>query len=496
MHAALACTLLVPIAAAAAGFLAGVRAARWIALAAAAVVDGAVVVLIRVVLDQGIVQHRLGGWGAPLGIELALDGVGTVMLIMTAVVCSGIAVYALGYFGTDEPDEFEGDDRRRERSFWPLLLMAWAGLDGIWLSRDLFNLYVMLEVTSLASVALVSLNRTPACIDAALRYLLVALAGSLLYLMGVALLYARFGVLDATFLAARLEPDRSTSWALILMTVGLGAKAAVLPMHGWLPPAHSSAPAPVSALLSGLIVKAPFFVTLRLWTMVFPAAISRDLGLVLAGCGLAGVAWGSAQAIRQPRLKPLIAYSTIAQMGYLYLFFALAGEVSARADALRAVVVLAIAHACAKASLFFAAGAMRRATGHDELERLRGIAVRQPMATMAFALAGCSIMGLPPTGGFMAKWMLGNAALESGHWWVLVTLLAGGLLAAAYILRVVACTISTPHVTPETCAVPRIMPWCSLALAVLSVVVGLAAPLGMELLDALPLAPLSTEATP
>jgi formate hydrogenlyase subunit 3/multisubunit Na+/H+ antiporter MnhD subunit len=194
-----------------------------------------------------------------LGIDLYADGLSLLMLMVTALVGLGISVYSSGYFKRDKAVHF-----------WPLWMFLWAALNALFLSGDIFNLYVTLELMGLAAVALVALAGGADALTSAMRYLLVSLLGSLAYLLGVALLYHGFGSVDIAILAQRVEPSPAARAAVGLMSVGLLLKTALFPLHFWLPPAHASAPAPVSALLSALVVKASFYILLRLWLEIFP----------------------------------------------------------------------------------------------------------------------------------------------------------------------------------------------------------------------------------
>jgi formate hydrogenlyase subunit 3/multisubunit Na+/H+ antiporter MnhD subunit len=206
-------------------------------------------------------------------------------------------------------------------------------------------------------------------------------------------------------------------------------------MHFWLPPAHAGAPAPVSALLSALVVKASFYLTLRLWVDLFGNVARLPVAQLLGVLGAGAIVWGAIQALRADRLKTLIAYSTVAQLGYLFLLFPLASVPAVARAAWLGAIVFALSHALAKAAMFLAAGRIQQLAGEDRLDRLAGIGQRAPLAVSATALAGVSLMGLPPSGGFAGKWMLLVAGVESGQWWWALVLVGGGLLTAAYLFR-------------------------------------------------------------
>jgi len=422
-------------------------------------------------LDKGVYRHAVGGWGAPLGIDLYADGLSLLMLATTALVGFAISVYSAAYFKQEDAIRF-----------WPLWLFLLAALNALFLSGDIFNVYVTFELMGLAAVSLVALAGGRDALGGAMRYLLAALLGSLAYLLGVALLYHGFGTVDIALLSERVEPSPVVWAALGLMGAGLLLKTAVFPLHFWLPPAHASAPAPVSALLSALVVKASFYILLRLWLEVFEPLISSEGVYTLLGLiGAMAVLWGSIQALRQTRLKLLIAYSTVAQIGYLFLAFPLA--VAVGSTAWSAVAYLAISHALAKAAMFLAAGNLVRFGGHDRIADLDRVVQRLPLTAAAFALAGVSIMGLPPSGGFIGKWLMLEVALTQGRWDLVVVMLLGGLLAAAYVFKVLGYAFTQAEVAHEPKTVPASMEWAALLLALAAVLMGFLAVPVLSLVD-------------
>lgn len=461
--------ILLPLAAAMAAFL-------WPPLAKQLGLMTAVATLLAVaglgwqLFNHGLYRHAIGGWGAPLGIELHADGLSLLMLMATALVGFGVSLYAAAYF--------EARDAAR---FWPLWLVLLGALNALFLAADIFNLYVTLELVGLAAVALAALSGSAAALAAAMRYLLANLLASLTYLLGVALLYHGFGTVDIAILAERVAPTPVAFAALGLITAALLLKTALFPLHFWLPPAHASAPAPVSALLSALVVKASFYILLRLWLELF-APLGADAGIdsLLSLLGAAAVLWGSVQALRQSRLKLLVAYSTVAQIGYLFLAFPLA--MASSVAVWSAVAYLALAHALAKAAMFLAAGNLLRFGGHDRIADLDRAVQRLPLTTAAFALAGVSIMGLPPSGGFIGKWLLLEAALTQGRWELALVMILGGLLAAAYVFKVLGFAFTPAAVAHESKTVPARMEWAALLLALAAILLGFMAPLLLPLL--------------
>jgi len=433
------------------------------------------------IAGAGELVYHVGGWAPPLGIGLRADGFSAAMLLVTAVVTSGAGLYALADFGPPR----DGHAGRATFAFWASLLGVWAALNLAFLGNDLFNLYVALELLTFAAVPLVCLDGRAATLQAALRYLLYALVGSVLYLLGAVLLYGAYGTLDMSLLATAIRPEPAAWAAAALMTAGLLAKTALFPLHLWLPPAHAGAPPAASAVLSALVVKGSFFIVVRLWFEALPglanAAAMQMLGLLGAGA----ILYGSALALRQARLKLLVAYSTVAQIGYLFLVFPLAFDASAgrlaAGTALAGGLLQAVSHALAKAAMFMSAGLVAVALGHDRIAGLGGLARARPATLLAFALAGVSLVGLPPSGGFAAKWLLLSSAVATGQWWWAAVIVAGGLLTGAYLVLV----LMRAFGEPEAAAIPPrpIAAWreaVPLVLALLAVLLGFAGLLPIE----------------
>jgi len=411
-------------------------------------------------LEQGIYRHSVGGWGAPLGIELYADGLSMLMLTTTALVGFAISIYSTSYF-----------NQTLAVRFWPIWLCLLAALNALFLSADIFNLYVTLELLGLSAVALTALTGSKEALTGAMRYLLATLLASLAYLFGVVLLYHSFGSVDLTVLAETIKASPAVWAAMGLMGTGLLLKTALFPLHFWLPPAHGSAPAPVSALLSALVVKASFYILIRLWFTLFEPLMDGDGVETLLGLlGSAAILWGSVQALRQSRLKLLIAYSTVAQIGYLFLIFPLATSVGS--VAWNGVAYLIISHALAKSAMFLSAGNLLHYGGHDRIADLDRVVQRLPLTAAAFGLAGVSIMGLPPSGGFIGKWLLLEAALANSRWDLVAVIILGGLLAAAYVFKVIGHTFTQAPVTHEAKSVSASMEWAALLLAVGAILLG------------------------
>ncbi|MFA9439315.1 complex I subunit 5 family protein [Uliginosibacterium sp. sgz301328] len=467
----------VPFAGVMAGLAAGGAHARriaWLTLFC----GGCVVVAIAwiVTSSETPLGYSVGGWSPPLGVALRADGLSVCMMLMVAVVTVAVGVYASGDFGQGGKGE-----SRSGLVFWLLLLAVWGSLNLVFVSRDIFTLYVALELLTFAGVPLVALDGRAETLQAALRYLLFALAGSMLYLLGVFLLYGAYETLDIVLLSARIDGQPETWAAIALMTSGMLAKTALFPLHLWLPPAHAGAPAPASALLSALVVKGSWFILVRLWIDAFLGVVSGPFVQLLAAMGAMAIVVGNLVAIRQQRLKLLIAYSTVAQIGYLFLLFPLAMSPQDSRQAIAGGLMQAISHATAKAAMFLSAGVLYGVLGHDRMADLRGAGQASPITILAFALAGASLIGLPPSGGFLAKWLLVSAALDTGQWWWVLLLLTGGLLTGIYVFMVVvrAMAPAAPDWTPQR-RVPRCQQYAALGLAMCSFLLGLSALLPVD----------------
>jgi multicomponent Na+:H+ antiporter subunit D len=403
-----------------------VGAARLLAVAGTAVATVLSVVGLVASLDRGPLRHDVGGWPPPIGIELVLDPLSGYLAVLITAIGLLVVLY--------QPEAGFGGRPVRGAGLYPLTLLLLTGLVGVVLTGDLFNLFVFLEIYAIASYALVALGG-PRAAFASFRYLIFGTIGSGLYLLGVGFAYFVTGTLNMADLAQRL-PDvadnRTTVAALVLIVVGLGIKMALFPLHVWLPEAHTHAPAAVAALLAAVQVKVAAYALIRVLYDVFPAEITFDLPVLdlLTWFGAAGVLFGSAVAIAQQDLKRMLAYSTVAQLGYIGIGIGLATPL-----ALVGALLHVVAHAVMKGCLFLAAGSVYSRTGVRHLPRLAGLYRRMPVTAGAFAVAALSMVGIPPTAGFFSKWYLLLGALDEGRVVLAVVIAAASLLTLWYFLR-------------------------------------------------------------
>ncbi|MFP4061988.1 MAG: complex I subunit 5 family protein [Halochromatium sp.] len=405
----------------------------------------------------------------PLSLHWRLDGLAALLWLLTQLLLVASALYAAGDVRTTTLG------RRAYAWLWPLLGGLALALGLIWIAADLLLLYAGLELMGLCAVGMMLLPGSVEALSAGLRYLLFALVGSLAWLLGSALLLGAWGRLDLAGLAAVAQPEPVTQIGVALLASGLLLKAAIFPLHGWLAPVHGSAWTPVSAIHGALVVKASFFILLLLWRALLPEAVAG--AWALGALGSLAVLWGGVQAWRAVGLKQLVAWSTVGQLGYLMLAFPLLAGTSAAVAwmAWQATWLQLAGHALAKAAMFMAAGNLLLSTGAHRLEGLTGTSRRLPLSLMTFGLAAVTLMGLPPSAGFTAKWLWLQAALAAGQWPWVVVLGVGTLLSASYVFRVLRCSFVEETPEPALRRLPLGMELIALALALAAIGLGLAA---------------------
>jgi multicomponent Na+:H+ antiporter subunit D len=403
------------------------RAARLVAVATLVVTATLSLAGLARALDDGPLRHQMGGWAPPLGIELVLDPLSGFVAAIVAVIGLVVVVYPTSAgFGLAE---------RPRLPLHALVLLLLSGLMGVVLTSDLFNLFVFLEIYAIATYALVALGG-PRATFASLRYLIFGTIGSGLYLLGVGFLYFMVGSLsmaDVSERVAGLGTSPTVVAALALIVVGLGLKMALFPLHIWLPEAHSYAPPAVAALLAAVQVKVAAYALVRILYDVFDVgfvSVELPLAELLVLFGVAGIAFGSAMAIAQRDLKRMLAYSTVAQLGYIGVGIGIATPL-----AIAAALLHVLNHALMKACLFLVAGGIYERTGIREIPRLAGIGRRMPVTAAAMAVAALSMVGVPPTGGFFSKWYLLVASLDEGRVAVAAMIAASSLATLWYVLR-------------------------------------------------------------
>ena len=414
------------------------------------------------------------------GVDLALrfSGVSGFMLLITQWVALAAALYTPGHLALSRPGP-------QGRWLWPLMGVLVSALSLIWMAADLLTLYAALELMGLAAVGMLLLSGKVSAFKAGMRYLLLALVGSLAFLLGIALLLGYWGELTLMGLAQVVEPGPVSWVAAALMGAGLALKAALFPLHGWLTPVHENAWTPVSALHAALVIKASLFILLMVWSVLLP---DTWLAPQLVGwLGMAAILWGGLVAWRAASLKTLIASSTVGQLGYLMVAFPLLLGPQAsplpQALAWEGFWLQLMGHSLAKAAMFLAAGNLLLATGKSALQALAGTSRRLPLSLLTFGIASITLMGLPPSSGFTAKWLLLQAMVLTQQWLAVAALLVGTLLTAAYVFRVFRYSFDETAPRHDYQPLAPGMDAVALALALAALLLGLLAHLPLALLQ-------------
>ncbi|MEH6647226.1 complex I subunit 5 family protein [Sulfitobacter sp.] len=432
-------------------------------------------------LQSGARNVAIGGWIAPLGIVFVADGLTALMLLMTSGIGVAVALQATSW-GVSPSSPVSEKALSMRSGFWPLWLATLGAMNALFLSGDLFNIYVAFEILGLTAIGLTALTSTPTALRAAFDYLSAGLAGSLLLLLGVALAYGAIGRVDLEAVPMLAETVAGRI-ALALVIAGLAVKAALFPLHFWMPAAHSSAAPVASALLSALVVKGALYVILRI--SIEGGAGMDALRFAISVMGAGAMLWGAWGALRATRLKLLVAQSTVAQIGLIALAIGVAGDNLQQNGLWHAAALLMLSHALAKAAMFIAVGRIAEELGHDRISGLNRKELRPGAAEFAFAIASVSLIGLPPTAGFIGKWILIDGLIARDAWIWVALILIGTALSAAYLARVVSrCLRGGPHIAANAHHPAwRIGDITALGLATSALILGLVSSLPLSLLE-------------
>ena len=410
------------------------RGLAWAAATAASVLAFAIAVqLVQAVLEGGPVGYLMGSWPAPYGIELKVDALSALLLLAV----TGASVLAL-VGGRDSLDR--QIEVGRQPYFYAAWLLALAGLSGIVVAADAFNIFVFMEISSLASYVLVAGGTDRRALPAVFKYLIMGTIGATFYLIGVGLIYMMTGTLnlaDMEFRIHAVADQRPILAAAGFITVGLALKAAIFPLHVWLPNAYTYAPHMVTAFLAACSTKVSLYVLLRFDFLVFQDNLTGhafQFTAYLMPLAILGILVGSAVAMFEKNVKRLLAFSSVAQIGYMML-----GASLVTVAGLTAGIVHIFNHALAKGALFLAVASLATGAASLRLDDLKGIARRMPWTFGAFVVAGLSLIGIPGTAGFVSKWYLISAAMEFGTLGLplVAIILVSSLMAVVYVWRIV-----------------------------------------------------------
>jgi multicomponent Na+:H+ antiporter subunit D len=387
--------------------------------------------LLQTVLATGSISYAIGGWAAPYGIEYRVDTVSAFVLVIVSGIAAVVTPYALKSVEKEVAHHQIG-------LFYTAWLLCFTGLLGIAITGDVFNVFVFLEISSLSAYALISLGSDRRALTAAYQYLIMGAIGATFIVIGIGMMYVMTGTLNMADLAARLPAvanTRTIPVAFGFLTVGITLKLALFPLHLWLPNAYTYAPSAVTSLIASTATKVAVYMLLRFFFTVFGAAFAFDvmrLDMVLLPLALVAIFSMSLVAIFQENVKRMMAYSSVAQIGYMIL-----GISMASVTGLTAGILHLFNHAVTKGALFMALGCVMYRIGSVDVSAMRGLGRRMPWTMGAFVGAGLSLIGVPLTVGFISKWYLILGALEKGWWPVAGLVLLTSLMAVVYIWKVV-----------------------------------------------------------
>ncbi len=396
------------------------------------------------VLDGGTIRYHLGNWAPPLGIELVIDSFNGFILVVILLLAFATIIYARRSVGKEiTPDKIV--------SFYVLFQLLVTGLVGMTITGDIFNLYVFLEISSITAYTLIASSRKPHSYVASFNYLILGSIAAGFILLGIGNLYVATGTLNMAELAVMLPASyhlATVHSAFLFLMIGFSIKVAFFPLHLWLPDAYAESPSAVTVLISTVMAKVSVYALFRILFTVFTTAYIIDsfpvTRFILLMATVAIIA-GAILAIAQEDLKRMLAYSSISQIGYIMFALGVANEI-----ALEGGLLHILGHAVMKGCLFMVAGVIIYRMGTSRLSDMKGLSKTMPISCAAFALAGASMIGIPPTIGFMSKYYLVLGAFEAGLWPYAAVLLVGSLLAAIYIWRFIEIVyFGVPHGDPH-----------------------------------------------
>ena len=386
------------------------------------------ILLLIHVQTVGNISYPMGDWAAPWGIEYKVDLLSAFLLVIVSAIGAVVMPYARRSVEAEISEP-------RIYLFYTMYLLCLCGLLGIAITGDAFNLFVFLEVSSLSSYVLISMGRYRRSLTAAYRYLIMGTVGATFYIIGVGMMYMMTGTLNMADLANRIPmvaDTRTIQVAIAFIIVGLGLKLAIFPLHMWLPNAYTFAPSVVTVFLAATATKVAVYALLRMVFTVFGGAPLLVVAQALMILAVIAMFVGSLVAIYQSNIKRMLAYSSIAQIGYMVLGISFISVIG-----LTGGIIHLFNHALVKGALFMAVGCMFLRVESVRLEDMAGIGKRMPLTMACFLIAGLGLIGVPLTAGFISKWYLVLAAFQNDMWYIAGLILASSLLAVIYVWRVV-----------------------------------------------------------
>ncbi|MEL6646552.1 MAG: Na+/H+ antiporter subunit D [Pseudomonadota bacterium] len=442
-------------------------AGRWVSIVGSAALLLASIALISEVLSEGVVAGTMGNWPAPFGIVLVADYLSAVMIVITAITGLAVSIYALG----------EVEERLEKLGYHALFQVLLGGVVGAFVTGDLFNLYVWFEVMLISSFGLLILGGSKEQIDGGVKYVVLNLVSTVLFLSGIGLLYGMTGTLNMADLAVtvpNLENQGLVTVIAMMFMVAFGVKAAVFPLFFWLPAAYHTPLFSVSAVFAGLLTKVGVYALMRMFTLIFVGDISITHEILL-WVAAATMTTGVLGAAAQTDFRKILSFHIVSQIGYMVLGLALYTPL-----ALVGAVFYLVHHIIVKANLFLISGLAQKLTGDTELRRIGGLYKSAPFLAALFLIPAFSLAGFPPLSGFWAKYVLVKASLDVEAWFIAFVALAVGLLTIYSMTKIWAEAFWSPHPdgveptldkAPASVVQPMLAP--IVGLAALTIVIGL-----------------------
>lgn len=382
------------------------------------------------VMHHGEIKYYFGGWVPPYGIEYKIDILSGYVLLVVSFVISLITIYA--------KKSVEKELKEKEALFYSVYLLFSAGIFGITITADIFNLYVFLEITSLSSYTLIALGKKRQALVSSFNYLIIGTISATFILIGIGYLYIATGTLNINDLSSKLPPLYHSKTILVgfaFFTVGLCIKVALFPLHSWLPPAYTFSPSVVSALLAAISTKVGLYALVRVMFSLFKIEFITEVVPVLFIFSLIGgcaIIYGSLLALFQQDVKKMLSYSTLSQIGYIILGLSLHNKLSSVGSFLHI-----LSDALSKATLFLILGAIAYKINTTNLKDIEGIAKKMPLTSFCFLLCSLSVVGIPLTVGFVSKWYLALGIISYGNLLYLAIIILSSLFSAMYLFKVV-----------------------------------------------------------
>ena len=391
------------------------------------------VLLIQAVSDGSTLTYFLGGWAPPIGIEYRIDAANSILLFLISIISVIVLIFSYSSLHSEIPEE-------KHTLFYACFLLCLTGLLGVVATADIFNVFVFLEISSLSTYVLVAQGsyRDRRALSASFNYLIMGTIGATFFVIGIGYIYMATGSLNMMDIAERvseLGDSRTVQAGFAFIVVGMGLKLAMVPLHVWLPNAYAFAPTVVTCFLAATATKVALYVLIRFVFSVFnyeDSFINELFFFLLMPLAIIAMIAASVIAIFKQNLKKLLAYSSLAQIGYMLLGLSLMSE-----KGLAASLVHMVNHGFTKAALFMSLGAFILNTKNVYMNSLQGLGRSMPLTSAAFVIGGLSLIGVPGTAGFISKWLLLEAALESGYWLVAVLIILSSLFAVIYIWKII-----------------------------------------------------------